>query len=77
MEGLNGVACWTFHNAVGMSHGCDKSLTPGWHTFASDWQPGSITYYYDGVNVGSVTSGMTSSRCTSSSTTRSTPANRA
>jgi hypothetical protein len=61
VEGLNGLACWTFHNAVGMSHGCDKNITPGWHTFASDWQPGSITYYYDGINVGSVTSGITSS----------------
>ena len=37
------------------------TLTPGWHTFASDWQPGSVTYYYDGVNVGSINTGITSS----------------
>jgi beta-glucanase (GH16 family) len=61
VEGLNGVACWTFHNAVGMNHGCDQSITPGWHTVASDWQPGSITYYYDGIDVGTDISGITSS----------------
>jgi hypothetical protein len=24
----------------------------GWHTFAADWQPGSMTVYYDGKKVG-------------------------
>ena len=61
MEGIYGMACWSFHNPAGMDHICLHNFTPGWHTFASDWQPGSITYYYDGVNVGSDTSGITSS----------------
>jgi beta-glucanase (GH16 family) len=61
MEGIYGMACWSFHNVAGMDHMCYRTVTPGWHTFASDWQPGSITYYYDGVDVGSDTSGITSS----------------
>ena len=36
------------------------SITPGWHTFASDWGPGSVTYYYDGISIGSVTTGVPS-----------------
>jgi beta-glucanase (GH16 family) len=31
----------------------------GWHTYAANWEPGSITYYYDGVEVGRVTAGVT------------------
>jgi len=61
MEGIYGMACWSFHNPAGFDHVCLHNFTPGWHTFASDWQPGSITYYYDGVDVGSDTSGITSS----------------
>jgi beta-glucanase (GH16 family) len=61
MEGIYGMPCWTFHNTAGMIHACMHTMAPGWHTFASDWQPGSITYYYDGVDVGSDTSGITSS----------------
>jgi beta-glucanase (GH16 family) len=59
-EGLGGQACYHFINAAGDPGGCDTTLTAGWHTFASDWQPGSITYYYDGKDVGSITSGITS-----------------
>ncbi|MCU1490376.1 MAG: hypothetical protein JWM85_1781, partial [Acidimicrobiaceae bacterium] len=32
-----------------------------WHTYGADWEPGSVTYYYDGAPVGRVTSGITSS----------------
>lgn len=59
MEGLNGAACFHFHDPLGRSGGCDRRLTPGWHTFASDWEPGAVTYYYDGVRVGTVTTGVT------------------
>ena len=55
MEGLSGVICWHFHDPLGGPGGCDTAITPGWHTFASDWQPGSVTYYYDGQDVGSIT----------------------
>ena len=60
MEGLGGKACYHFHDPLGGPGECDATLTPGWHTFASDWQPGSVTYYYDGVKVGAITTGITS-----------------
>jgi len=68
-EGINGQVCSYFHNAanpsVGISagdgSGCPSgTYTDGWHTFAANWEPGIITYYYDGVDIGSVTSGITS-----------------
>ena len=31
-----------------------------WHTFACDWEPGSLTFYYDGTDIGSFTSGVPS-----------------
>jgi beta-glucanase (GH16 family) len=33
----------------------------GWHTFAAEWRPGAVTFFYDGVNVGSITQGITAS----------------
>jgi beta-glucanase (GH16 family) len=63
-EGINGRICAHFHNAEdpgGILAGCPGgTYTGGWHTFAADWEPGKITYYYDGVDIGSVTSGITS-----------------
>ena len=61
MEGLSGQACWHFHYPGGQPGDCSSaSFTGGWHTFGADWQPGSITYYYDGTAVGRITSGVTS-----------------
>ena len=75
VEGINGQACAHFHSAVSPGgiaagngtaevsavSGCvDETLTGGWHTFGADWKPGSVTYYYDGKDIGSVTSGITS-----------------
>ncbi len=60
MEGLGGTACWHFHDPVGGPGGCAGTVKPGWHTFASAWQPGSVTYYYDGIKVGKITTGITS-----------------
>jgi beta-glucanase (GH16 family) len=68
-EGINGKVCSHFHNAANSSQGLsagsgtgcpDRIYTEGWHTFAANWEPGIITYYYDGVDIGSVTSGVTS-----------------
>ena len=67
-EGIGGQVCAHLHSAVnpegigpGGGSGCPSgTYTEGWHTFAANWQPGSITYYYDGVDIGSVTSGVTS-----------------
>jgi hypothetical protein len=61
VEGLGGHACFHFHFSVnGAPGGCVGSYS-GWHTFGVDWEPGSITWYYDGVQVGQVTSNVTSS----------------
>ena len=60
LEGLAGSACWSFHDAQGLRNGCIRNFGPGWHTFSSDWEPGSLTYYYDGVEVARLTTGITS-----------------
>jgi beta-glucanase (GH16 family) len=61
MEGLGGQACWHFHYTGGGPGGCASgTYFGGWHTFAANWEPGAITYYYDGVQVGRLTSGITS-----------------
>jgi beta-glucanase (GH16 family) len=61
MEGLSGEACFHFHSPLGGPGACVAGNYSGWHTFASDWEPGSVTYYYDGVKVGQITTGITSS----------------
>ncbi len=62
IEGLRDGACFHFHNPAGAEGGCAPGdYAGGWHTFAADWEPGIVTWYYDGVAVGSVTSGVTSS----------------
>ena len=61
VEGLHGQLCWHFHSPLGARGNCDTTpVTPGWHTFGSDWEPGSVTYYYDGVRVGRIHHGVTS-----------------
>ncbi len=61
LEGLGGKACFNFHySRRSASPICHSGDFTGWHTFASDWEPGSITYYYDGVQVGKITTGITS-----------------
>jgi beta-glucanase (GH16 family) len=59
-EGLNGRACWHFHSLAGVYGRCSqRRFTGGWHTFAADWEPGVVTYYYDGVRVGRIRRGVT------------------
>jgi beta-glucanase (GH16 family) len=62
VEGLGGIAQAHFHNASGALGPLTGrgTFTGGWHTFAADWEPGSVTYFYDGVKLGSFTSGITS-----------------
>ena len=60
MEGLRGRACWHFHSSSGGPGGCAALANPsGWHIFAADWRPGSVTYFYDNVQVGRITTGVT------------------
>jgi beta-glucanase (GH16 family) len=63
MEVLDGGnLCWHFHYSGGAPGGCPSiGNRAGWHTFGADWEPGSITFYYDGAKVGRVTSGVTRS----------------
>ncbi len=61
-EGLGGTVQGHFHFAGGTDGPIvgPGNYTGGWHTFAADWEPGSITYYYDGIKIGTFTSGITS-----------------
>jgi beta-glucanase (GH16 family) len=63
VEGLEGQACAHWHgptdNGAGYGPndgtGCPAgTYTGGWHTFAADWEPGIVTWYYDGQNIGCV-----------------------
>ena len=61
VEGLGGRACAHFHNPAGGPGACATgTYAGGWHTFAADWEPGSVTYYYDGIRVWKDVSGVTS-----------------
>jgi hypothetical protein len=56
MEGLNGEACYHFHPPFpGGTGGCAGNR-PGWNTYGVNWEPGLVTFYYDGTQVGQVTS---------------------
>jgi len=59
MEGRGGAATYHFHATAGSSGGIVPGDFTGWHTYAADWQPGVVTYYYDGKKVGQITSGIT------------------
>jgi hypothetical protein len=60
IEGLGGTAAYHFHDPSGGPGASVPGNYTGWHTYGANWQPGSVTYYYDGVAVGSITSGITS-----------------
>jgi beta-glucanase (GH16 family) len=62
-EGLGGSLCAHYHGptdggegfGAGGGTGCPAgTYTGGWHTFGADWEPGIITYYYDGKSIGCV-----------------------
>ncbi len=61
MEGLGGSAAYHFHSPSGGPGGNVAGDFTGWHTYGADWQPGVVTYYYDGREVGQITTGITSS----------------
>ncbi|MER6418821.1 family 16 glycosylhydrolase [Streptomyces sp. NPDC001137] len=60
MEGLSGSACYHFHSPAGGPGGCATGSYTGWHTYGAEWKQGAVTYYYDGKQVGQITSGITS-----------------
>ena len=61
MEGLESQLCWHFHYTGGAAGSCFAPSASGWHVYAADWEPGGITFYFDGKLVGSTTEGITSS----------------
>ena len=62
LEGLGGKACWHFINQATVRGRCAAgTFYNTWHTFGADWEPRSITYYYDGRVVGTIKSGITHS----------------
>jgi len=53
LEGLGGQACYHYHgpedNGAGYGGCSTQAYTGGWHTFAVNWEPGSVSFYYDGI----------------------------
>jgi beta-glucanase (GH16 family) len=60
MEGLGhlGQACYHFHPPFGSGGpgACVSGSYARWHTYGASWSPGVVTYYYDGAEVGQITS---------------------
>lgn len=52
MEGLGGGTAYHVHTNAG-GPGQTVNVGSGWHTFAADWSGNTMTFYYDGKNVGS------------------------
>jgi beta-glucanase (GH16 family) len=58
LEGVDGTICVRFHspqNALTGAGRCLPTVTGGWITVAVDWEPGSATWYYNGIEVASTT----------------------
>jgi beta-glucanase (GH16 family) len=62
LEGLGGSARAHLISSLGTQGPLTGSGTfaGGWHTFAVNWEPGAITYYYDGVSIGDFTTDIPS-----------------
>lgn len=68
MESLSGhQPCWHYHYQDNSGQhqgpgGCVNWSDPtGWNIYAAHWEPGKITYYYNGTQVGTITTGVVSS----------------
>jgi hypothetical protein len=61
-EVLNGQIGSYFHSRDGVEGFEVPGSWAGWHTYGADWQPGKVSYYYDGNIVGSVDRGVTDSK---------------
>lgn len=62
MEGLHGGAAWHYHYVNASGQSSQVGSAPAWfngcgtHTYSVAWTSSAITFYYDGVQVGQVTS---------------------
>jgi hypothetical protein len=62
MEGLSGSVCSYWHSSGSDEGHCPSGdLGGGWHTFGHEWEPGRITWYYDGEPVHTQTSDVVGS----------------
>lgn len=59
MESMGGATGPHFHSRLGAPGFVVPGVWGGWHTFGSVWEPGLVTYYYDGRRVGSISQGIT------------------
>jgi beta-glucanase (GH16 family) len=60
VEGIGGQACWHFHDSSGDPGSCSTTdYAGGWHTYGADWEPGYVTFYYDGKRIATLTQGIT------------------
>lgn len=58
LEGIDGKLCHRFHgpqNIVPGTGGCLSNPHGGWYTIAADFEPGAVTWYYNGKLLGSTT----------------------
>jgi beta-glucanase (GH16 family) len=62
VEGLGGSACYHFHSPTTAAGDCPAGNFAGWHTYGANWRNGAVDYYYDGVLVGTLNSGITNAR---------------
>jgi len=55
MEGLGNpdTPCFHVHTSAGGPGGCPSGDYTGWHTYGFQWSGTTVTFYYDGKNVGS------------------------
>lgn len=58
-EGLSGGASYHFHSPSGGPGGSVVGDFTGWHIYGALWEPGQVTYYYDGKQVGRIAVGIT------------------
>lgn len=69
MEGLaSRKPCWHYHYQNQNGEHVDQGgcVTwpdgTGWHTYAAHWEPGRVTYYYDGKQVATITEGVVNAK---------------
>lgn len=62
LEGVDGTICSRFHSLANVytgSGGCLPGLRGGWHTVAVNWEPRSVTWFYDGREAFHIVKGVT------------------
>lgn len=61
MEGLGGQLTWHYHYGQNSQNGGNYPVigpVTGWHTYAAEWQPGIIKWYFDGTFIAQQLNGV-------------------